>query len=227
MALQSLLKWPFPERDRSRYDAETSLRRHRVRRGLELFEEDGQKVERGKVIWHVTMSLDGFITGPDDAMEWAFRYAERSQIADEVLNTTGAILAGRRWHDVAMARYDGRSGIYGGAWTGPVFVLTHRPPDAPPDPGITFLSDGIQNAVATARAAAEGKNLGIFGANTAQQCLETHLLDELVVHVAPLLLLGDGVRLYGGGPGVHRVELQRTALAESGQVTDLRFRVVK
>jgi dihydrofolate reductase len=179
----------------------------------------------GKVLWHVTMSLDGFIAGPDDAMEWAFEYNEPSPIADEVMKTTGAILAGRRWHDVAMAKYRGRAGIYGGAWTGPVFVLTHRPPDAPDDPEITFLSDGIDNAVATARAAADGKNLVIFGANAARQCLDAGLLDEIVIHLAPVLL-GDGVRLYGA-PDASRVALERTAVAESGQLTDLRFRVTK
>jgi riboflavin biosynthesis pyrimidine reductase len=79
--------------------------------------------------------------------------------------------------------------------------------------------------VATARAAAEDRDLGIFGATTAGQCLDADLLDEIVVHLAPVLL-GDGVRFHGG-PGAGRVNLERTALAESGQLTDLRFRVVK
>jgi hypothetical protein len=70
----------------------------------------------GEVLWHVTMSLDGFITGPDDAMEWAFEYETASPLADEVMNTTGAILAGRRWYDIATSRSAGREGIYGGAW---------------------------------------------------------------------------------------------------------------
>jgi dihydrofolate reductase len=177
----------------------------------------------GKVLWHVTMSLDGFITGPDDAMEWAFEYDTASTLAEEVMNTTGAILAGRRWFDVATSRYAGREGIYGGAWTGPVFVLTHRPPDNADDPGISFLSVGIEEAVATARAAAEGKNLEIFGADVARQCLSAGLLDEIVIHLAPVLL-GDGVRFYGAPPA-GRVDLTRTTLAESGQLTDLRFRV--
>jgi dihydrofolate reductase len=177
-----------------------------------------------EVIWHVTMSLDGFIAGRDDAMDWVFEMESApSAMADEIMETTGAILAGRRWYDVATSRYGGRHGIYGGAWTGPVFVLTHRPPDAPEDQAITFLSDGIHEAVATAHAAAKGKNLGIFGASTARQCLHAHLLDEIVVHLAPVLL-GNGVRLYDD-PGGKRVGLVRTALEASGQVTDLRFRV--
>jgi dihydrofolate reductase len=177
-----------------------------------------------KVIWHVTMSLDGFIAGPDDAMDWAFGYSA-SPLADEVMDATGAILAGRRWFDVATRLYRGTAGIYGGAWTGPVFVLTHRPPAPSEDSTVTFLSDGIEEAVATAGAAAGNKNLEIFGADTARQCLQEGLIDEIVIHLAPVLL-GDGVRLYGGHD-VESVGLERTALAEAGQLTDLRFRVEK
>jgi dihydrofolate reductase len=175
-----------------------------------------------EVIWHVTMSLDGFITGPDDAMEWAFRYPG-SPLGDDVMNQTGAILAGRRWYDVATSRYSGTEGIYGGAWTGPVLVLTHRPPASSSDSTVTFLSDGIEDAVATARAAAAPKRLEIFGARTAQQALQANLVDEIVIHLAPVLL-GGGVRLYDG-PGLRSIELEREAVAEAGPLTDLRFRV--
>jgi dihydrofolate reductase len=171
------------------------------------------------------MSLDGFIAGPDDAMDWVFEYDEPSPIVDEIIKTTGAILAGRRWYDLATIRWRGKQGIYGGAWTGPVFVITHQPPDAPDDPGITFLSDGIHNTVATALAAAAGKNIVLFGATIPQQCLAVGLVDEIVVHLAPVLL-GDGVRLYGS-PGARQVKLELTHVGQSGQLTDLRFRVVK
>jgi dihydrofolate reductase len=177
-----------------------------------------------KVLWHVTLSVDGFIAGPDDAMDWAFEYREQSALGDETMKATGAILAGRRWYDVATRKYGGREGIYGGAWTGPVFVLTHRPA-SPEDPEIRFLSDGIDEAVATVRSAAKGKSVGVFGANTAQQCLQAGLLDEIVVHLAPVLL-GDGVRLYEGRE-LERVYLERTSVAQSGQLTDLHFRVAK
>ena len=180
----------------------------------------------GDVVWHVKMSLDGFIAGPDHAMEWAFEHGGPSAMADEVMNSIGAILAGRRWYDVASARYEGRAGIYGGKWTGPVFVLTNRPLDHDvSDPGITLLSGDIEDAVATARAAAEGKTLELFGAHIARQCLDAGLVDEIVVHIAPLLL-GDGIRLYGG-PGQRRVDLERTALEDGGEVTGMRFRVVE
>jgi len=190
-----------------------------------------------KVIWHITMSLDGFIAGPDDSMDWAVGEwsdsgtttrdieVDRSSVADEVLHSAGAILGGRRWFDVAERLYDGVDGIYGGQWQGPVFVLTHRPPDGTADDTVTFMSTPLAEAVAAARAAASGKNVVIFGANLAQQCLREGLLDEIVVHLAPMLL-GDGIRLFAASDG-KPVALRRTTLAESGQITDLRFSVVK
>ena len=190
-----------------------------------------------KVIWHITMSLDGFIAGPDDSMDWVVGEwsddgtntrdieVDRSSMADEVMHSVGAILGGRRWYDVAERLYDGVDGIYGGQWQGPVFVLTHRPPKDAADDRVTFVSTSLADAVATARAAANGKNLAIFGANLAQQCLGAGLLDEIVIHLAPVLL-GDGVRLFGA-PDSKPVALRRTTSAESGQITDLRFSVVK
>jgi dihydrofolate reductase len=172
-----------------------------------------------KILWHTMMSLDGFIAGPEDSMEWAFKAPGRSELADEVRDGTGAILGGRRWYDAAAAKYDGVAGVYGGRWTGPVFVLTHHPQDAPDDPAVTFLSDGLPDAVARASEAAGAKNVVIFGANTAQQCLAAGLLDELVIHVAPVLL-GDGVRLYGSPGATREVELE-------GQIADLRYTVAR
>jgi dihydrofolate reductase len=188
-----------------------------------------------KVIWHVTMSLDGFIAGPNDSMDWVVSEwsddgtttrdveVDRSSLAVEVLQSAGAILGGRRWWDVAERLYDGVNGIYGGQWQGPVFVLTHRPPETADDT-VTFVSTTISEAVAAARTAASGKNVVIFGANLAQQCLREGLLDEIVIHLAPVLL-GDGIRLFTASDG-KPVALRRTALAESGQITDLRFSVL-
>ena len=179
-----------------------------------------------QVVWHVTMSLDGFITGPDDAMEWAFEYPEAPlRLADEVKRSTGAILAGRRWYDVATERYSGRQGIYGGKWEGPVFVLTHRASDHDvSDPGITLLTGDLEDAVRTAGEAAGDKNLEIFGANLAAQCLDHGLIDEMVVHVAPVLL-GGGVRLYGEAGSRAQVRLELIDRAEAGELQSLRFAV--
>jgi dihydrofolate reductase len=178
-----------------------------------------------KATWHVTMSLDGFIAGPEHSMEWAFGYGDApNSIADSVKSGTGAILGGRRWHDVAMERYDGVGGIYGGAWSGPVLVLTNRPGDQPGE-GVTFISGSVEAAVATTKEAAGDRDIEVFGATTATQVLEAGLLDEIVVHVAPVLL-GDGVRLYGA-PGAERVPLERVELGASGGLTSMRFRVAR
>jgi dihydrofolate reductase len=191
----------------------------------------------GSVIWHVTMSLDGFIAGLDDSMDWVVAQwsdsgestrdvdVQRSTVANEVLQSAGAILGGRRWYDVAVRKFDGYEGIYGGQWTGPVFVLTHRPPDADHHPAITFLSEDLRDAVATATVAAAGKNVIIFGANLAVQCLRAALLDEIVIHLVPVLLC-DGVRLIDA-PDLGAVALERTFVATSDQVTDLRFAVLR
>jgi dihydrofolate reductase len=181
-----------------------------------------------KVVWHITMSLDGFIAGRDDAMEWAFdswEGTESNPLADEMLRSTGAVLAGRRWLDAASGRYGGAAGIYGGKWKGPVFVLTHRASDHDvSDPGVTLLTGEVDDAVETARNAAGDKNLEIFGANLASQCLARGLIDEIVVHVAPVLL-GDGVRLYGEADDRGQVNLELVDRVESGQLQSLRFRV--
>jgi dihydrofolate reductase len=177
----------------------------------------------GDVLWHVTMSLDGFIAGPDHAMEWAFEHGKPGPVAEEIIDSTGAILAGRRGYDLGT-RTTGPRRIYGGRWRGPLFVLTHRPPVAG-DEGVTFVSDGIQSAVEAARAAAGAKSVGIFGADIARQCLQRGLLDEIVVHLAPVLL-GEGTRFYDA-PGVGRIQLEHTAVYAAAQITDLRFRAVR
>jgi dihydrofolate reductase len=187
------------------------------------------------VIWHVTMSLDGLIAGPDDSMDWVVAQwsdggdntrdieVQKSTVADGVLQNAGAILGGRRWYDVAVRKFDGYDGIYGGQWKGPVFVLTHQPPDADRHTAITFLSEDLRDAVATATNAAAGKDVVVFGANLAVQCLRAGLLDEIVIHLVPVLL-GGGVRLIDT-LDFAPVALERTLVASSGQVTDLRFTV--
>jgi dihydrofolate reductase len=176
------------------------------------------------VICHHTISLDGFVAGPDDSMDWAFDYGGATSLADETMARIGAIIAGRRWYELARERWDGVDGIYGGAYEGRVLVLTHSPPEGDHDPRISFVSDGIEEAVPTAQEAAGDRDVGVFGSSLTRQCLEAGLLDEIVLHVAPVLL-GGGVRLFGEGD--RRVELERLVLGEAARLTDLRLRVVK
>jgi dihydrofolate reductase len=111
-------------------------------------------------ICHHEISLDGFVAGPDDSMDWAFAYGKPTSLVDETMQRIGAILAGRRWYELAIERWNGVDGIYGGAYKGDVFVLTHRPPEDSAHPRIRFTSDGIENAVATAQASAGDKDSG-------------------------------------------------------------------
>jgi dihydrofolate reductase len=167
------------------------------------------------------MSLDGFIAGPGDDMGWLADYIGPDPTADELLARIGALLVGGRTYQLARTP-EGRP--YGGAWTGPMFVLTHDAPETAAA-GFTFVSGDIGGAVAAAKAAAGDKYVVVLGAHTARECLDAGLLDEVLVHVAPVLL-GDGVRLFDR-PGGANVKLERTGLTHTPKVTDLWLRVVK
>jgi dihydrofolate reductase len=173
----------------------------------------------GKVVVNRAMSLDGFIAGPDHAMDWVFEYFGDDPFP-EVMQATGAMLVGRGTHEVAKRMPPHEGTDYDG---GRVFVLTHRPPDEP-ERGVTFLTCDLVEAVATAGAAAGGKNLEILGADLASQCLQRGLVDEVLVYVLPVLL-GDGVRF--STPGLGRIGLEPFSNTQSGSVTMLRFRVRK
>jgi dihydrofolate reductase len=183
----------------------------------------------GKVVVNRSMSLDGFIAGPGDAMDWIFDFvAPDADWLTEIAAATGAMLIGRRTAEVGSRMEAGNereTGSRGEGYpsSGPMFVLTHRPPD-PPRPGITYLTGDVGEAVATALEAAGGKNLEILGADVAGQCLQRGLVDEILVYVLPVLL-GDGIRF--SPPGLARIDLEPVSTTRSGAVTILRFRVRK
>jgi dihydrofolate reductase len=102
-----------------------------------------------------------------------------------------------------------------------MFLLSHRPLD-PPDPDVTILSGDIGEAVATALAAAGGKDLEILGADVAGQCLQAGLVDEILVYLLPILL-GDGVRFFP--TGFRAMNLEPISSKRSGDATMLRFAV--
>ncbi|HYI35884.1 MAG TPA: dihydrofolate reductase family protein [Thermoleophilaceae bacterium] len=172
----------------------------------------------GKVVVNRAMSLDGFIAGPGHAMDWVGEHLSADAFPD-VMDATGAMLVGRGTYDVAKRMADQDTSYDGGAQ----FVLTHEPPDEP-DPTVTFLTCGLEEAVATAGSAAGGKNLEILGADVAAQCLQLGLVDEILVYVVPVLL-GDGVRF--SPPSLDRIDLEPLGTTQSGAITMLRFRVRK
>ena len=176
----------------------------------------------GKVVVNRSMSLDGFIAGPGDTMDWVFDFVAPDEFP-EIAAATGAMLVGRRTYEAGNRMKADKPGSTDYPFSGPVFVLAHNPPD-PPDPAVTFLTGDIGEAVATARSAASGKNLEILGADVASQCLRRGLVDEILVYVLPVLL-GDGIRF--SSPGLARIDLEPVSSTRSGAVTILRFRVRK
>jgi dihydrofolate reductase len=174
----------------------------------------------GKVLWHFTMSLDGFVAGPGHTMDWMTGTTFRPSLVDEYAKTTGAVLGGRDGWDA----FPDPSGIYGGAWKGPLFVLTHHPEDATPVEGVTFLNCGPAEAVRIGLEAANGKNLEVFSPNIGRQLLELGLIDEIDLHIAPVLL-GDGIRLYDN-PGGTPIRLHGLGVTDPSGSLDVRFKPV-
>ena len=177
-----------------------------------------------KVLWHTMVSADGFIAGPNGDMRAFFDVDGGSgETAREVVRSIGALLVGRRTQDVEDRD---QPGFYGGAYRGPFFVLRHDPPAEPPVvKGVTgrFLNLPIGEAVAVAKEAAAGADIVVLGANVAGQCLEAGLLDEVILHVAPILV-GDGVRLFDR-PGGDSFRLKPISSAVEGEITVVRYSV--
>ncbi|GIV95375.1 MAG: deaminase [Herpetosiphonaceae bacterium] len=203
----------------------------------------------GKVMVGLAMSLDGFIAGPNDGPEnplgdggeHLFKWyssgdvdftwpsgtmmskvsAESAALLREMVPTIGSLVTGRRTFDIARA-WGGRHPL-----DVPVVVLTHTIPQewAGKESVFTFVSDGIESAVARAKTIAGHKNVAVSAASIVQQCLRAGLLDEIHINLVPVLL-GRGVRLFDH-LGIEPIELERTRVIEAPGVTHLTFRVVK
>ena len=172
-----------------------------------------------KVLWHFTMSLDGFVAGPEHDMHWLTGFAIRPGLIEVYTRTTGAVLAGRDGFDSAI----GDARPYGGAWQGPVFVLTHHPQDARPADGITVLSCPVEEAVRIALDAAGGKNVEVFSPNIGRQLLGRGLIDEIDLHIAPVLL-GAGIRLYDNPADDRIIRLHRVGGGDPVSTVNVRYR---
>jgi dihydrofolate reductase len=188
-------------------------------------------------VLYMSMSLDGYIAGLNDEVgnpggdgfmrlhEWYGVVSEGEvvqpsrtggQFMDEI-NATGAVLVGRRTAEQADH--------YGGNHHGvPIFVLSHQPPgpSVATYPLVTYVTDGIASAMAQARAAAGDRNVLVHGAYTAQRALEAGVLDEVQIHLIPVLF-GGGRRLFEVLPS--RVELEIVRVIDTPQATHIRYRV--
>lgn len=182
----------------------------------------------GNVVIDMSMSLDGYIAAPNDDPEqglgedgmrlhnWAFDDPSVfERVYGNLIEETGAVIMGRRTYDNSIEAWGGK----GPLGEVPCFVVTHTAV-ADADPLFTFVTDGIESALANAREAAGDKRIGIMGANIDQQFLAAGLVDEVRIHLVDVLL-GGGRRLFDELP--ERVELERTGLSATNGVTHLEF----
>ncbi|HEX6035830.1 MAG TPA: dihydrofolate reductase family protein [Anaerolineales bacterium] len=202
----------------------------------------------GKVVFNMTVSLDGFVAGPNDGpdnglgdggdalFKWYFTgdteipisdgnmvlkvSAQSAQILKEAMGSYGAGVWGRRTFDIAHA--------WGGHPPGsPCFIVTHHVPQEWVYEGspFTFVTDGVESAIRQAKQAAGDKDVAVCTASILQQCLSLGLMDEIHIDVAPLLL-GKGVRLFDH-LNIQPTELECIRVLNAPNVTHLGFRVLK
>ena len=190
----------------------------------------------GNVILHVTMSLDGFMAGPNISVtqpmgegglrlhEWLFNTSTSdvdAQVAQDLFATTGAVVLGRRTFDVGVEVWQDTP------FPAPCFVLTHNPREqlVMKSGTFTFVDRGVENALQQARVAAGDKHINLMGAEIAQQFLKIGFLDEIHLQIAPVLM-GCGRRLFEHLSSTP-IELERVKVIESPYVTHIQFRVRK
>lgn len=192
----------------------------------------------GKVVFDISMSLDGFVTssnqsrdeplgaGGEQLHEWAFGADERGrEVIESSVISLGAVIAGRKTYDDSV-RWWGADGPTGPARR-PVFVVTHQAPAESPDGGVySFATDGIEKALVQAKDAAGDKDVAVMGgARIGQQYLAAGLVDEISIHLVPVLF-GSGTSLFEH-LDIGHVQLEPTEVIDTPVATHLRFRVRK
>jgi dihydrofolate reductase len=182
----------------------------------------------------MSMSLDGYVTGPNDSREnpfgdgagslhdWLFNDptdAERAMLEGAV-GGTGAVVMGRKSFDKCVEMW-GENGPLDGL---PCFVVTHNEPTESYPSCYTFVTDGVESAIKQAKDVAGDKAVGLHGATVMQQGLPLGLVDEIYVHVVPLLI-GGGTPLFATLDSA--ITLERVDALVTPAATHLRFRVVR
>ena len=189
-----------------------------------------------RVICDMSMSLDGYVTGPNDSREnpfgdgagmlhdWMFDAAtdEDRAMLQTMIDGCGAFVMGRTSFDKNEG--DGGWGDGGPVGDIPCFVVTHHAPAGSYPSVFTFVTDGVVSAIEQAKGAAGDKVVGLHGATVMQQALPLGLVDEVRVHVVPVLL-GGGTPLFGTLDS--SITLERTEASATPAATHLGFRVVR
>lgn len=181
-----------------------------------------------KVIGGLTLSLDGFANdahGSIDRLYPDLVDLQNSEMLQEEIRTTGAVILGRRSFDLG----DPDAYAEGYEFQVPLFVVTHHVPEKKPKENeqltVTFVTDGIESAVEQAKAAAGDRDVMLIGASITQQCMNAGLCDELHVGFMPVLF-GDGLRLFENIDATD-VKLEKIRVFESGERTDIWYRILK
>ena len=189
----------------------------------------------GSVIYDKSMSLDGYIAGANMRVEaglgddgerlhdWAFKDPAGMELIQREVGNLGAVICGRRTYDMSIPHW-GNSGPTGDARV-PVFVLSHGVPDDVPEGGVYTFVDDLETTLARARETAGDKNISVMGADTGRQFIDAGVIDEISVHVVPVLF-GSGTPMFGPGVDEH-VTLEFVGSSESPHAAHLRYRVVR
>lgn len=187
-----------------------------------------------RVVCDMSISLDGYVTGPNDSRDnpfgdgagslhdWMFDAATDADRAllQSMLDGCGAIVMGRTSFDKNEG--DGGWGDGGPVGDTPTFVVTHHAPTTSYPAVFTFVTDGVARAIEQAGRAAGDRVVGLHGATVMQQALPLGLVDEIRVHVVPLLL-GGGTPLFAGLDAA--ISLERTDVLVTPAATHLTYRV--
>jgi dihydrofolate reductase len=190
-----------------------------------------------KVVFDISLSLDGFVTAdkqtPDEPMgpggnvvhNWVFAGDEQdNKIIPEGIAETGAVITGRRTYDTSVPWW-GADGPTGEARL-PVIVISHNQPTDVPEDGVYSFVDGIEPALEAARRAAGDKGVTVMGgADIGQQYLRANLIDELSLHIAPVLF-GSGTRMFDVVTDSHRT-LELMSVIHTANAIHLRARVMR
>ena len=181
-----------------------------------------------KVVVGMTISLDGYVNDRNGSVSLLYpdmAGMQNSELLQESIKATGAVVMGRNSYNMAQGDYTGYE------FQTPIFVLTHHIPEQVAKGEndhlkFHFVTDGLESAVAQAKAATGGRDVTVVGgASTIQQLLKAGLLDELHIDIAPVLL-GEGTKLFEP-LGIEPLELQQLRVVEYRGVTHLEFRVTK
>ena len=183
------------------------------------------KKNTGKVIIHATITLDGFMADTNGGMDWTndVRVADEDmKLVGNIMEEIGAIVGGA---NKTQTIEEGEE-PYGGSLKIPVYLMTHSAHEPIKKDGVTytFVVNDIAQAVEAAKKAAGGKSVSLLGGKISKQCLKLGLVDEIQLHVVPVLL-GDGISLFGGLG--ERINLERIETKAFADENHLRFRVIE